>query len=91
VDSIVKTIKKIPGVKDIEKQVNKPIEAVMDEVTKPITSALKPLTKGLTVPSVNMGSLNITNIPDFTPEGPNGVPTLAGLDPVLEPLLTVCK
>lgn len=91
VGRIVKTIKKIPGVKNVEKQVNKPIEAVMDEVTKPITSALKPLTKGLNVPSVDMGSLTIANIPDFTPEGPNGLPSLAALDPVLEPFLNACK
>ncbi len=90
VGSIVNTIKKIPGVKDVEKQVNKPIEAVMNEVTKPITSALKPLEKGLNVPSANMDSFKIP-LPDFTPEGPNGVSNLAGLDPVLEPLLKACK
>jgi len=91
VGSIIKDIKKIPGVKDAENLVSKPIEAVMNEVTKPIEKALKPLEKGIKVPSVSTSSLDVGNIPDFNPEGPNGLPSLADLTPALLPLLNACK
>ena len=70
---------------------SKPIEAVMNEVTKPIEKALKPLEKGIKVPSVSTSSLDVGNIPDFNPEGPNGLPSLADLTPALLPLLNACK
>jgi len=91
VGKIVKDIKKIPGVKNVEKQVNKPIEAVMNEVTKPISTALKPLKKGLKVPSVSLSSLDVGKLPDVNPDGPNGLPNLASLDPVLRSLMNACK
>lgn len=64
VNNIVKTIKKIPGVKNVESQVNKPITEVMDEVTKPIEQALKPLEKGLKTPSFDLSSFS-TKINSF--------------------------
>ena len=64
VNSIIKTIKKIPGVKNVERAVNKPITAVMDEVTKPMEQAIKPLQKGLKPPSFSLSSFS-TKIGSF--------------------------
>lgn len=91
VDQIINTVKKIPGVKDVEKLVNKPIEAVMDQVTKPVEAALKPLANAIEVPAVKLANLNVSNTPDFNPDGPSGLPNLVAIDAQLQPLLNACK
>lgn len=89
VGKIVKKIKKkVPGVKQVEKLVNKPIEAVMDEVTKPITKALKPLKKGLSVPKVDMASLDIGSIPNFDLKK---LPNFSDIEESVDPILSACK
>lgn len=92
VGDIIKTVQKLPGVKDVAKKVNKPIEEVMDEVTKPINIALKPLTKGLKVPSFNQNDFSMGSLPDFSPPGPQGFgDSLADLDSLMLPLLNSCQ
>lgn len=87
VDKIVKKVKKIPGMKQAEKAVNKPIEAVMDVVTKPITNALKPLKKGLSVPKVDMASLDIGSIPNFDVKK---LPNVSDIERSVDPILIAC-
>ena len=87
VGSIIKTISNIPGVGDVIKEVNKPIEAAMSEVTKPVTTLLKPLTKGIKVPSVDLKAISIGEIPKFEPKG---LPNPADIISPLQSLLTAC-
>lgn len=88
VGSIVKKVKKIPGVKNVSSLVNKPIQKAMDVVTKPIDAALKPLKRGLKVPSVDFGSLNLGSLPDFNS---NRLPSITEFSKGMSPILEACK
>ena len=87
IGKIIKTISNIPGLKELIKEVNKPIEAAMSEVTKPVTTLLKPLTKGIKVPSVDLKAINIGEIPNLEPKG---LPNPAAIISPLQSLLTKC-
>ena len=88
VGSIVKKVKKIPGVKNVSSLVNKPIQKAMDVVTKPIDAALKPLKRGLNVPNVDFGSLNLGSLPDFNS---NRLPRITEFSKGMSPILEACK